>query len=141
MKKHLKTFLLRGAFFGGFGPLVVSIVYFILEHSITNFSISGTEAALAIFSTYILAFVHAGASVFNQIEEWPITKSLLFHFLTLYVAYTLCYLINAWIPFDIKVLLLYTLLFIALYGLIWIIVIISIKRKARRFNEAIGNKN
>ena len=76
--------------FGGFGPVVVGIVYLILSKSINDFSLNGEQMCLAIISTYILAFLQAGATVFNQIESWPVTKSLLYHFLTLYLAYTLC---------------------------------------------------
>ena len=81
MNKYLKAFLHRGLIFGGFGPIVVGIIYLILSMTLDSFSVSGKEMFFAIISTYLLAFVHAGASVFNQIEEWPVTKSMFFHFL------------------------------------------------------------
>ena len=68
-----------------------------------------------IITTYLLAFIHAGASIFNQIEDWPIMKSLLCHFLTLYFAYILCYLINSWIDFNFIAILIFTAVFIAIY--------------------------
>lgn len=134
MNKYLKSFLHRGLVFGGFGPVVVGIVFWILENSIENFSLSGFQVFLAIVSTYVLAFVQAGASVFNQIEEWPVAKSLLCHFASLYIAYTLCYLINTWIPFEPVVLLVFTAVFVAVYFVIWIVVYFSVKATAKRLN-------
>ena len=138
MNKYLKCFLHRGLIFGGFGPIVAGIIYLILSFSIDDFSVGGTEMFTAIFSTYILAFVHAGASIFNQIESWPIAKSLLFHFGSLYLAYTLCYLINSWIPFKIAALLIYTLVFIAVYFAVWLTVVASIKVTSQRINKKLS---
>ena len=138
MNVYLKSFLHRGLVFGGFGPIVTAIIYLVLSFSIENFSVSGIEMFAAIISTYLLAFVHAGASVFNQIESWPIAKSLLFHFGSLYLTYTLCYLINSWIEFDLKVLLIYTLVFLIIYFAIWLTVVISVKLVSKKINEKLG---
>ena len=138
MKRYLKSFLHRGLVFGGFGPIVTAIIYLILSFCIENFSVSGLEMFTAIISTYLLAFVHSGASVFNQIESWPIAKSLLFHFGSLYLAYTLCYLINSWIAFDVKVLIIYTIVFLIVYFAIWLTVVISVKLVSKKINEKLG---
>ena len=137
MKKYVIHFIHRGAIFGGFGPIILGIVYFILSITLDEFSLSGKEVLLGIVSTYILAFFHAGASVFNQIEHWPIPKSILFHLSILYVAYTVCYVINEWIPFDWKILLIYTSAFIAVYAVIWIAVLISVKITQGKLNRHI----
>lgn len=123
MNKHLKSFLLRGMLFGGFGPVIGGIVYAILDVSIEGFSLSGLQVFLAILSTYLLAFLQAGASVFNQIEEWPLPKSVLCHFAVIYFAYVSCYLVNTWIPFKIEVILLFTALFAVVYLIIWLTVL------------------
>lgn len=65
-----------------------------MNHKTNNVTFNGTEVLMGILSIYILAFIHAGASIFNQIDEWPIMKSIGIHFVTLYSAYTICYLIN-----------------------------------------------
>ena len=134
MNKYLKEFLKRGLLFSGFGPAILGIVYLILGATVDGFSLGGNEVFLGILSTYLLAFLQAGASVFNQIEHWPIAKSTFFHFSCLYLAYSLCYVLNSWIPFDPRVLLIFTLAFIALYFLIWITVYISIKTVSRKLN-------
>ena len=86
MKKYFKEFLLRGMMFSGLGPIVLAVIYLVLSQTVQDFSLSGGEAFAGILSTYLLAFVHAGASVFNQIEHWSTVKSLLCHFSTLYAA-------------------------------------------------------
>ena len=138
MNKYLKEFLHRGLIFGGFGPIVTGIIYLILSYTIEDFSLDGVEMFMAIISTYILAFVHAGASVFNQIENWPISKSLLCHLSILYLAYTFCYLFNSWIPFDWRILLIFTAIFIAVYFVIWITVFVSIKVTSNKFNSKLS---
>ncbi len=135
MKKHLKEFCHRGLVFGGLGPIVLGIVYAIISHIHDGFSLTGNEVLIAIVSTYILAFVQAGVSVFNQIECWPVAKSLLCHFSLLYVTYVVCYLVNSWIPFDIKVIYIFSLIFIVSYFIIWIGVYLSVKMAGRRMNE------
>ena len=135
MNVYLKNFLHRGAIFGGFGPIILGIVYFILSLTLDDFSLEGKEVLAGIVSTYLLAFVHAGASVFNQIEHWSLSKSMFFHLSILYIAYTVCYLINSWIPFDWKILLIYTGIFIAVYVAIWVTVFISVKLTQNKLNK------
>ena len=134
MNKYLKAFLHRGLLFGGFGSIVVGIVIWFIELAGVDIALSGGEMLLAVISGYVLAFVQAGASVFNQIDEWPITKSLLCHFSLLFVTYSLVYVINSWIPFEPMVLLIFCLIFIAVYFIVWITVYLCIKAHTKRLN-------
>ncbi len=134
MNSYLKNFLHRGLIFGGFGPIVAGIVFFILSFSVEGFSLTGIQVFCAIISTYILAFVQAGASVFNQIEHWPIAKSLLVHLSVLYVTYVSCYLLNSWIPFEPAVVAIFTAIFLVTYFLIWGIVYFSVKSATKKMN-------
>lgn len=140
MNKYVKTFLHRGLIFSGFGPVIAGIVFGILGAVLEDFSLSGFETLLAILSTYVLAFVHAGASVFNQIEHWPVAKSMLFHFLSLYVAYSACYIVNSWIPFEPIVILIFTAIFAATYFLIWGIVVLAVKSTEKRLNKKLERR-
>ena len=135
MKRYVKQFFLRGMLFGGFGPIVIAVVYAVLQATVEGFSLSGYEAALAIVSVYLLAFVQAGASVFNQIEEWSLPKSLLCHFSTLFVAYSLCYIGNTWIPFEPLVLAVFAAVFVVIYFLVWGIVYLCVRHAGRKMNE------
>jgi hypothetical protein len=135
MNKHIKEFLHRGLIFGGFGPITLGIVFTCIELGGIALSLSGGEILLAIISTYVLAFTQAGASVFNQIEEWPITKSLLCHFSLLFAVYSLTYIINSWIPFEPLMLLIFLLVFVVIYFTVWLSVYFSVKAHTRRLNS------
>ena len=137
MKKYILEFLRRGMAFGGFGPIVMGIVYLIIS-LITDLKFSGVEIFSGIISTYILAFIHAGASVFNQIEHWSISKSVAFHLSFLYFAYLGCYLINSWIPFSWIVVLIFTLAFLLTYFIIWFIVYLITKKTTKEMNKKIA---
>lgn len=138
MNKYVKSFLQRGIAFGGFGPIIAGIVYAILEYTVPNFSLSGTQVCLAIITTYLLAFAQAGASVFNQIEEWSVPKSALCHFSVIYAAYMLCYLVNSWIPFEWAVVLIFTAIFIVAYLVIWLTVYLILRSTGKKLNKRLG---
>ncbi len=138
MNKYVKAFFQRGIAFGGFGPIIAGIVYFIISLCIPNFSLSGLEILVGIVSTYLLAFIQAGASIFNQIEHWSIAKSLLFHMGSIYLAYVICYLINSWIPFEFLVILIFTIIFVVAYFVVWLSVYLAIKVTSKRFNEKLA---
>ena len=131
MNKYAKIFIHRGLLFGGFGPIIAGLVFAIIPDAM----LSGGEMLLAVVSTYLLTFVHAGASVFNQIDHWPLPKSLLCHFGSLYLAYSLCYVINSWIPFEPVVLGIFTLVFVAIYFVIWGIVYLCVRGESRKLND------
>ena len=131
MNKYAKEFLHRGLMFGGFGPVVAGIVL----ACIPAVRLSGGEVLLAILSTYALAFIHAGASVFNQIEHWSVAKSLLCHFVTIYLAYSLCYIANVWIPFEPMVLVIFTAIFVVIYFVIWFSVYFAVRATEKRLNK------
>lgn len=133
MNKYFKDFCLRGLIFGGFGPIVVGIVLFCISFY-DAVLLNGKEILLAIVSTYLLAFVQAGASVLNQIESWSISKSVGVHFLLLYSAYITCYLLNNWIPFNWKVVLIFTAVFVIIYAVIWITVYSIVKKTTKQLN-------
>ena len=135
MNGYVKEFLRRGMMFGGFGPVVMGIVYLILQCTVEDFSLMGDEVFLGIFSTYLLAFVHAGSSVFHQIEHWSIARSLLFQLTCLYLAYTSCYLINSWLPFSPAVLAIFTGAFVMGYFMIVLIVALCVKATGKRLNQ------
>ena len=138
MNKYVKSFLHRGMLFAGFGPIVAGIVYFFISLSAEPLLLTGGQMLLAIVSTYLLAFVHAGASVFNQIDEWPLAKSIFWHFASLYLAYVTCYLVNTWIPFEWISLAIFTGVFAVVYLVVWLVVFVSVKSTEKRLNKKLG---
>ena len=133
----VRDFFFRGLLFGGFGPIIAGIVFLVLHFTLQDLTLTGLQVFTAIVSTYLLAFVHAGASVFNQIESWPLAKSTLCHFGLLYIAYVLCYVINSWIPFEPLVLGIFTAIFAVGYAVIWLAVYVSIRVTVKRLNRSL----
>ena len=121
--------------FGGFGPIVTGIVYLSLSLAGVSLALDGQDIFTAILSTYLIAFIQAGSSVFNQIESWSVARSLLFHLGSLYLVYVGAYIVNSWIPFEPLVLLIFTAVFIAVYLSIWFTVYFITRAASRRMNE------
>ena len=137
MSKYLKEFLRRGLMFGGFGPIIMAIIILCVSKT-EGLSFSGNEIFFAVISTYLLAFIQAGVSVFNQIDEWSILKSTFIHLSSLYLAYLSCYLLNSWIPFEWGVVLVFTMSFVVLYFIVWLIVFITVKKTTQHLNNKIN---
>ena len=135
MSKYVKEFLHRGLIFGGFGPIITSFVIFVLSCTKSDFSLAGKDMFFAVVSTYVLAFVHAGTSVFHQIEHWSVMKALLCQLCTLYSAYVICYLMNSWLPFEITVIAIFTCIFVAVYLVVWGIVYLCVKNASKKMSE------
>ena len=134
MNIYFKKFLHRGLMFGGFGPIILGIIYAVISETTEDFTLSGMQILAGIVSTYLLAFIQAGVTILNQIEHWPVMKGLLCHFSLLYAAYCICYILNSWIPFDIKVIGIFTVIFVAIYITIWVIVYFATKGTSRKLN-------
>lgn len=138
MNPYVKSFLHRGMLFGGFGPIIAAIVFAILGCTLPDFSLTGGQVLSAVVSTYILAFIQAGVSVFNQIEHWSVGKSLFCHLTVLYLAYAACYILNSWIPFEPMVLVIFTVIFVVCYFVVWLTVYFSVRAAAKRLNRKLG---
>ena len=137
MNGYVKSFLYRGLIFGSGGPIILGIIYAIISSSLADFSLSGKEVMIGIISTYLLAFIQAGSSVFNQIEEWSTAKSLFFHFLTIYLAYVTCYVVNSWIPFEPIVIIIFSGIFSLTYLAIWLTVYLIVRKTQAQLNSKI----
>ena len=135
MNPYVRSYLHRGLIFGGFGPIVAGIVYVFIELSGTALNLTGWEVLLAIVSTYVMAFVHAGSSVFNDVEKWGKAKSILCQMSSIYAVYMVGYLINRWIPLDYRVILIFTGSFIGGYLIIWFTVYFIMKKNTDKLNE------
>ena len=134
--KYLKQFLLTGAVFAGFGPIIGGYILWMIL-SPANLTITGGQVFLAAVSTYIIAFVHAGTTVFHKIEHWSPFKAAALQLLCIYTVYMGTYLINRWMPLDWKVVLIATVLFVIAYVIIWAIVFTVTRRITKKLNKKI----
>ena len=139
MNQYVKVFLQRGIAFGGFGPIVTGLVLACIQWSGVDVLLTGSDVLIAVLSTYVLAFVQAGSSVFNQVENWSIAKGMGIHFLSLYIVYVSCYLVNRWIPLKWEIVLLFTLVFVAIYLAVWLTVYLIVRKTSRKLNQNIQN--
>ena len=135
LNKYVKSYLHRGLIFGGFGCIVVGIVYAIVDACVDGVALGGWDMLVVILSGYVIAFVQAGSSVFNQIEHWPIAKSLAVHFASLYIVYCGAYVINTWIPFEPLMLLIFTASFVLIYFVVWLTVYLCVRLTSKRLSE------
>lgn len=131
MNKYVKEFLHRGLMFSGLGCIIAAIII----SSEPNLMHDGKSVLTAIVSTYFLAFIHAGTSVFHSVESWSAVKSAFFQLLTLYVSYLACYLVNSWLNFDMAVVGIFTLVFVVVYAAVWLTVYFSVKATSKKLNK------
>ncbi len=138
MNKYLKEFFHRGLMFSGFGPIVFGIIVLCISYFENSTEHSAWDILMGIVTTYAIAFVQAGATVFNQIEHWSVPKSVFCHFGLLYVVYSLAYVANSWIPFKAEVLITFTVIFAVVFFAVWGIVYLCVRNTSKRINEKLG---
>ena len=135
MNKYFKEFLHRGLMFSGFGPIVFGIIVLCISYFDSVAVHSARNIFIGVVTTYTIAFVQAGATVFNQIEHWSVPKSMLCHFGLLYVVYSLSYIANSWIPFKAEVLAVFTIIFVVVFFTIWGIVYLCVRNTSKKINK------
>ena len=94
MKQHILEFCRRGLIACGFGPLVLVVLYLVLQHCGIIDTLTVREVCLGIVSLSALAFVAGGMNMIYQVERLPLPVAILLHGSVLYAAYLATYLIN-----------------------------------------------
>lgn len=135
MKKHILDFLRRGLTACGFGPIILAVLYLILQQQGIVQNLTVNEVAIGIFSITALAFVAGGMNFLYQIEPLPLMVAILIQGLVLYVSYLVTYLINGWLAWDVISVLAFTGIFVLGYLVIWAIIYSVIKRNTKKVNE------
>ena len=140
MKKFFLEFARRGVIVFGFGPIVLAVLYLILQKLAVIESLSATEVCIGIFSLSVLAFIAGGMNAIYQIERLPLMTAVLIHGLVLYVCYLLTYLLNGWLQQGAAPILVFSGVFVVGYFAIWAIIYAIIKKKTQRLNEQLQQK-
>ncbi|MBO7253594.1 MAG: DUF3021 domain-containing protein [Oscillospiraceae bacterium] len=140
MKKNIREFLRRGLAACGLGPLILAVLYLIMEHQGVVQSLTVDEVCLAIFSLSALAFVAGGMNFIYQIERIPLMLAILIHGLVLYVSYLGTYLVNGWLERGIFPVLVFTGIFLVGYLLIWAVIYIVTRKRTERLNHILKQK-
>ena len=140
MKKYILEFVRRGLIACGFGPIVLAILYLILQHFGEIETLSVNQVCLGIISLSALAFIAGGMNVVYQIERIPLMVAILIHGVVLYVRYLITYLLNDWLERDVTPIFYFSVIFILFYLLIWLIIYSTTKRDTEKVNEMLKRK-
>ena len=140
MKKFVLEFFRRGFIAAGIGPIVLAIVYLILQHSADINTLTVHEVCSGIFSLTTLAFIAGGMNAIYQVEQLPLMTTILIHGSVLYIGYLGTYLLNNWLDFGIIPIIVFTAIFVVGYIVIWAIIYSIIKRNTAKLNEMLKKK-
>lgn len=135
MKRHILEFIRRGMMACGLGPLVLAVLYLILQHQGLVQTIKVSEICLGIVSLSALAFIAGGMNMIYQVEHLPLMAAISIHGAVLYIAYLVTYLVNGWLERGITPLLVFSAIFILGFLLIWAGIYFITKRNTERLNE------
>ena len=140
MKKYIFEFIRRGLIACGFGPIVLAVLYLILQQQGLLQTLTVSQVCLGIFSLTALAFIAGGMNSIYQIEQLPLMVAILIHGIVLYLSYLATYLLNSWLEWGIIPLLVFSGIFVIGYLVIWTILYSIIRRNTKKVNEALKKK-
>lgn len=140
MRKTALEFVRRGLVAGGFGPVILAVLYIIIERSGEIVSFTASQVCTGIFSLYALAFIAGGMNVVYQIERLPLMAAISIHGGVLYIGYLITYLVNGWLELGKTPIIVFTAIFIAGYLAIWAVIYHITRRNTRRLNEMLKQK-
>ena len=135
MKKIILEFVRRGLAVCGFGPLVLAMLYLLLEKQGVIETLTAEQVSLGIVSLTALAFVAGGMNVVYQIERLPLMAAIFLHGGVLYGSYLLTYLANGWLEQSVTPILAFSGIFGLGYLVIWMVIYAVTKRRTARINE------
>ena len=134
MKRIILEFLRRGLIACGFGPIVLAILYLILQHQAAIETLTVNQVCIGIFSLSVLAFIAGGMNVIYQSERLPLMVAILIHGAVLYVTYLVTYLLNGWLNWGATPILVFSGIFVLGYLTIWAIIYSTTKKKTEYIN-------
>ena len=134
MKKFVMDFLRRGFLTCGMGPIILAIIYLILQHRAAIETLTINQVCLGIFSLTALAFIAGGTNVIYQIEQLPLMTAILIHGGILYLSYLAIYLVNGWLKSGMTPILIFSASFIIGYLIIWVIIYSITKKRTDKLN-------
>ena len=140
MKKAVWEFFRRGIVACGVGPIILAVLYLILQHQGVLQTLTVNQVCIGIISISALAFIAGGMNFIYQIEQLPLMVAVLIHGSVLYISYLITYLVNDWLERGIVPILVFSGIFVLGYLLIWAIIYSIIKRKTEQINEVLKRK-
>ena len=141
MKKYIFEFVRRGMTACGIGPIVLAILYLVLQQEERIQALTINQVCLGIFSITALAFIAGGMNMIYQIEQLPLMVAISIHGGVLYISYLITYLVNDWLPWGVIEILVFSGIFIFGYIIIWMIIYSIIKRNTEKVNKILQEKH
>ena len=141
MKRFVLDFLHRGAIASGIGPIVLAIIYIILQQAANVDTLTVNQVCIGIISLTSLAFIVGGLNALYQLERLPLLVAILIHGGVLYVGYLVTYLVNDWLDLGAIPIVIFSAIFGVGYIVIWAIIYSIIKRNTARINEMLKQRN
>ena len=135
MKKHIREFMRRGFVACGIGPLVLAVLYWILQKTAGVETLTVNQVCLGILSLSVLAFVAGGLNFVYQIERLPLMGAIFIHGAVLYASYLVTYLVNGWLEQGVTPILVFSAIFILGFLAIWAVIYAIMRSRTRRINE------
>ena len=132
--------MLRGLIAMGLGPIILAIVYLILEQAVAIEAYSVSQVCVGVFSLSALAFVAGGMNAIYQIERLPLMVAILIHGSVLYISYLVTYLLNDWLDWGVMPIVVFSAIFLVGYIVIWALIYSITKNRTERLNEALKQK-
>lgn len=140
MRKFVLEFLHRGFAAAGIGPIILVILYLILQQTAAVEILSVNQVCTGIFSITALAFLAGGMNAIYQIEQLPLMAAILIHGSVLYISYLSTYLLNNWLDWGTIPIVVFSAIFVTGYLLIWAIIYSILKRNTNKLNEILKHK-
>ena len=140
MKQFVLEFLRRGFIACGIGPIVLAILYLILQHSAGLDTLTVNQVCIGIFSITALAFIAGGMNAIYQMERLPLMVAILIHGSILYVSYLGTYLLNDWLEWGAMPIIVFSGIFVVGYLGIWAVICFIIKRNTDKLNEGLKKR-
>ncbi len=135
MKKHVLEFFRRGFVACGIGPLVLAILYLILQQHHVLETLTVDQVCVGIFSLSALAFIAGGMNIVYQIERLPLMTAILIHGVVLYGSYLATYLLNDWLEWGLTPILVFSAIFVLGYLAVWAVIYSVTKKRTRQINK------
>ena len=140
MKERILEFVQRGLSACGLGPIVLAIIYLVLQQQDSLDFLTVNEVCTGIFSLTALAFIVGGMGVIYQIERLPLMVAILIHGCVLFASYLVTYLVNGWLKSEKTPVMMFTVIFVLGYLLIWVFIYIANRKNTARVNEKLKQK-
>ena len=140
MKRSILDFCRRGLSACGFGPMVLAVIYLVLQRRAGVETLTVRQVCMGICSLSALAFIAGGMNVIYQIERLPLMVAIFIHGGVLYISYMATYLINNWLEWGTRPILVFTCIFVLGYLAVWAVIYAMIRRNTAKLNRILKEK-